>query len=325
MTFTSFEVKRFTHSVGQIDKARVQFAWTQRDGERPAGAVGQLISLGAEDLERWYARYPFNVRPVTDNSPFFWNFVPFGKALDGSLRFGLSSPEEGSGERLLVVLLAVATGFAAVFLLLPLLAVREVWAAMPYKGRAAVYFAALGLGFMFFEVSLIQRFTLFLGYPTYSLTVTLFALLASAGLGSLLSAGLTRRRNVALVLLAACLLVLVLVYQLGVTPIIRRGVGWPLAVRVALAVGFVAPLGLCLGAFMPIGLRTVAALGPYGEEFVAWGWAVNGFFSVVASVLATMLSMTFGFSVVMASALTIYLVGIAAVLGIPATRSGTLR
>ena len=54
-------------------------------------------------------------------------------------------------------------------------------------GKSNLEVSALGLGFMFFEITLIQRLTLFLGYPTYSLTVTLAAILVSTGIGALLS------------------------------------------------------------------------------------------------------------------------------------------
>ena len=85
---------------------------------------------------------------------------------------------------MLLLLLGVAALFSAVFLLLPFVAIRRTWAKLPGKGRSALYFACLGLGFMFFEITLIQRLTLFLGYPTYSLTVVLFSFLFFAGLGS---------------------------------------------------------------------------------------------------------------------------------------------
>ena len=208
--------------------------------------------------------------------------------------------------------------FAALFLLAPLLVIRGVWGTIPYKWRAGVYFAALGAGFMFLEVSLIQRLTLFLGYPTYSLTVTLFALLISTGFGSLLSEHFVARRDAAMLTLGALLLVLVAFYERGLNPLVDHAIGWPLAWRVTLAVALLAPLGLCLGAFMPLGLRTVAAVTPHAEEFVAWSWAVNGFFSVVSSVLATILSMTVGFNLVMLAAAAVYLIGIAALRGIPA-------
>ena len=68
-------------------------------------------------------------------------------------------------------LLVLSGLFALVFLLVPFVAIRGTWRALPRKGVSAVYFAALGFGFMFFEVTMIQRLILFLGYPTYSLTV----------------------------------------------------------------------------------------------------------------------------------------------------------
>ncbi len=95
----------------------------------------------------------------------------------------------------------------------------------------------------------------------------------------------------------------------------------PLAARVALAVLVLAPLGLCLGAFMPIGLSTVARLTEHEREYVAWAWAVNGFFSVVSSVLATILSMSFGFKVVLLLAALIYAIGVLALTRIPETKA----
>ena len=70
-----------------------------------------------------------------------------------------------------------------------------------------------------------------------------------------------------------------------------------------------APLGLCLGSFMPIGISAISTLSQYKKEYVAWGWAVNGFFSVISSVLATILAMTFGFTIVLYIALGIYIIG----------------
>jgi hypothetical protein len=60
--------------------------------------------------------------------------------------------------------------------------------------------------------------------------------------------------------------------------------------------------------FMPLGLGRVAALTDHNEEYVAWAWAVNGFFSVVGSVLTTILSMAVGFRVVQFAALLVYAV-----------------
>jgi hypothetical protein len=280
-----------------------------------------VIALPPAELDAFYRGHPFLVRPVTDDSPFFWHFVRFRDALRG-WRQRAANVEEGVGERLLLLLLGVTTVLAALVLLAPLVAGRAVWRAVPCKARAGVYFAALGVGFMFLEISLIQRFTLFLGYPTYSLTVTLFALLVSTGVGSLVSERWLGRRNLALVVLGAGVLALVLFYARGLPPVLARGMGWSLALRVAFTVAVLAPLGLCLGAFMPLGLRTVAALTEHAEEFVAWSWAVNGFFSVVSSVLATVLSMALGFDRVMLAGVGVYALGIVALLGVPAPGEG---
>ena len=96
-------------------------------------------------------------------------------------------PEDVIGERVLLLLLAIAVVYAAVFLLLPFVTVRRTWRALAAKGTSGVYFAALGLGFMFFEITMIQRLVLFLGYPTYSLTVTLASILVFTGIGALAS------------------------------------------------------------------------------------------------------------------------------------------
>src|SRR5262249_35582645 len=156
---------------------------------------------------------------ATDDAPFFWHFVRFRDVIASPFRSTVPNLEEGMGERLLLVLLGFASVFATAVLVAPLFAMRSVWQGIDFKGRAAIYFAALGLGFMFLEVSLIQRLTLFLGYPTYSLTVTLFALLISTGVGSLATERLAERRNSALVGLGIALAALVLFYWRGMAPL----------------------------------------------------------------------------------------------------------
>jgi predicted membrane-bound spermidine synthase len=315
--FSPEEVERFVRRNAAIAEARV---WHPADGARegPRHPVNEVISLATEPLERWLAAHPYAMTPVTDDSPFFWHFARFRDAWarpwgEPSL---IWDPEDATGERMLLVLLGFAAAFGTVFLLLPLAAARDAWREVPCKANAAVYFASLGLGFMFFEVCLIQRLTLFLGYPTYSLTVTLFALLLASGLGSLLSERATRR-NRTLVALLAGVAGLALFYTTGLGSLFAA-FGWaPLAGRVVLAVAVLAPLGLCLGAFMPLGLRALASLSERPREYVAWGWAVNGFFSVVASVLATILSMTLGFGQVMALAVALYALGVAAFSRVP--------
>ena len=116
---------------------------------------------------------------ITDDGPFFWHFAPFGDVIRniGDPINRQVTSRTPIGERVLLLLLAIASLFAVTFLLLPFVVIRREWRAMPAKAPSAVYFAALGLGFMFYEITMIQRFTEYLGFPTYSLTVTLASLL----------------------------------------------------------------------------------------------------------------------------------------------------
>jgi spermidine synthase len=308
--FTPEQVERL-RTRAATTSSRIRFDGATGDAGHPVTAA---VTLLPDALERWYATHPFDVRPVTDDKPFFWHFVPFRKAFDETLAPGAAATEEGLGERLLLVLLVVVVAFGAAALMAPLLLRRALWRTIPNKATAATYFGAIGLGFMFIELTLIQRLTLFLGYPTYSLSVTLFALLVSTGLGSYVVARLAspgaRTAVVASVVLAA-----IGAAQLsGLHALLAATAGTPLALRIAIAVALIVPLGMCLGTAMPLGLAAVAVQTEHREEYVAWAWAVNGFFSVVASVLGTLLSMTFGFQAVLALALGLYGVALASLL-----------
>jgi hypothetical protein len=211
----------------------------------------------------------------------------------------------------LLLLLAMAALLAVVFLLLPFFKIRKTWTALPRKGRSALYFACLGFGFLFFEITLIQKLTLFLGYPTYSLTVTLASILIFTGIGALLSERWKAQPMKAIPVLLVAIVALTVFYLFGLSALTDGMLSSPLLLRVLVAFVVLAPLGVCLGTFMPLGLGAVAALTTASREYVAWGWAVNGFASVIGSVLTTILAMTFGFSTVLVIALVVYLVALA--------------
>jgi hypothetical protein len=168
---------------------------------------------------------------------------------------------------------------------------------------------------MFFEISLIQRLTLFLGFPTYSLSVTLASLLIFTGVGSLLSGRLRSRIDRLVPWLVPLVAVLTLAYLFLLPLLTDALLPSPLGVRIATAFVVLAPLGLCLGLFMPFGLGTIGDLDG-GQEYVAWSWAVNGFAAVIASVLTTIIAMTFGFNVVLVLAAAAYMIAIAALWGL---------
>lgn len=333
-TLSTILVKRHPFTKAQVDGAIASLPNIQpttslqyAPGHKVDGStVSELATIPDADLGKWYDDYPYDVSPVTDNQPFFWHFRPFDDVIR-NIRdpINVTDPEDAVGERVLLLFLAIAVVMAAVFLLLPFLTIRETWKTLPRKGTSAIYFALLGFGFLFFEITLIQRLTLFLGYPTYSLTVTLAAILLSTGLGALLSVRFADRPNRLVPVLVGGIVALTLFYQFVLPEMTDGLLGAPLAVRVLSAFAVLVPLGLCLGMFMPLGLGAVSRLTDSSREYVAWSWAVNGFASVVGAVLTTILAMTFGFSIVLWLALGVYLaaVGVLRLLSRAASPVGT--
>ncbi len=307
--FTRTEIAAFLEQVDTADGDVLRYA----PGEPQDNSVTQVITLPDDELQTYIDDYRFDISPITDDGPFFWHFARFTDVITG---FGdpinQFDSEIAIGERVILLLLVIATVLAAVFLLLPFVTMRKVWRALPRKSTSAVFFAALGFGFMFFEITLIQRLILFLGYPTYSLTVTLASLLIFTGVGALLSGRVKATPDRAVKVLAPVIVALGAGYMFLLPVLTESLLTTGLAIRVMAAFVVLAPLGVTLGIFMPLGLGAVAALTDHGEEYVAWGWAVNGFASVIGSVLTTIIAMVFGFNVVLALAVVVYLVALVA-------------
>ncbi|NUM53062.1 MAG: hypothetical protein HUU46_05410 [Candidatus Hydrogenedentes bacterium] len=316
-SYTPDELDTLGEAVPKLDGATLEFAWGRAANDGP---VSRIISMPYEQLASWYASHEYDVGPVFDDAPFFWHFARFRDVLEQMRHnFSISVEEDfeyAAGERVLLFTLALCTLFAFAALLLPFVFVRAAWRKLPRKGMSAIYFSMLGLGFMAIEISLIQKLTLLLGYPTYSLTVTLTSMLTFAGIGSLVSS----RFHGSVVRFAAVLLTVVAAsvafYRFGLPRVTDTAIGWPLAVRIGLCTAMLAPLALALGAFMPLGLRAVAALTDHKDEYIAWGWAVNGFFSVIGSTLTTILSMAYGFSFVLYLALCLYVIATLTLVGL---------
>jgi hypothetical protein len=249
--------------------------------------------------------YRLDVCAPTDDRPFFFNMrrlADVGKAPGPGYIYAVDP------FRVLVLTALVLAVLSALALVLPLLLVRG--ESRPTL-RSLGFFAAIGLGFLLLEVVLIQRFVLYLGFPTYALSVVLFALLVFTGLGSLLSTRLPGdpRRVLAAALAVAALLILAGAF--GLQPLLRALIDLPFAARVAVSALLLAPYGLALGMAMPIGLQRLAALYPGG---VPWAWGVNGVMSVLASVLGVTVALVAGFTATTLLAAACYLAALLHVL-----------
>jgi len=278
------------------------------------GDYARLVLAG--DREQFYAASRSDIRPTTDDRPFFFHTTKLEDQFD--VAFGRSMLF-GNGLSALMTLLGISTGLVALFIVGPLvLSARGT--SRPHGWLAwLVYFGALGAGFMLIEVSVLQRFVLLLGHPVYSLTVTLFSLLLGTGLG----AAWSRRFDDATLRRTGVLgVTVVAVLALGViavaTPIVAWAIPFSRELRMLIAVTVLVPLGVALGIPMPTGLRMLSARAPH---MVAWAWGMNGALSVLGATLAIFIAMNWGFRVTLLAASGSYLLGLTALLA--ATRPQT--
>jgi hypothetical protein len=259
----------------------------------------------ADSLSAFCEGYRVNVCPPTDNKPFFFHMKRLGDLGTEATSASLGVPDP---MLILLITLGILLVLSTVIFAAPL-------ALVPAGTRPPVasllFFVAIGLGFLLLELVLIQRFVLFLGFPTYALSVVLFTLLVSTGAGAYLSSLGDRppRTRLTGALVVACLLIAASVW--GLQPILRVLIDLPFALRVILTMLLLAPVGLVLGMAMPIGLQRLRGLYPHG---VAWAWGVNGVASVVASVLSIAVAINAGFQITTLLALACYLGALADVL-----------
>ena len=260
--------------------------------------------LAAPEVGAFYAAYPFDVRPPTDDRPFFFNTFKirtFWSALEARRSIEALRVYNYDAVLILFVLLALAVVALGAFIFVPLWRARgrgrDDRSGPPLGGRSLTYFVLIGLGFILVEVVLIQRFHLYLGHPVYSLTVILFTILASSGVGSAWTARFSDARLVRHVVVACVAALVLIALHEAVWPIfLDRTLGMSRLARITLAIASLAPMGIAMGMPYPLGLRTVATAGPGA---VPWVWAVNAAASVLGSILAFALAMAVGFQVVL--------------------------
>jgi hypothetical protein len=253
----------------------------------------------APDREAFYASYPLDVRPTSDDRPFFFHTTrlrnQFQVAFGRSMLFG-------NGLSALLTLMGISGALVALFIIGPLL----VGGGRPERGWGGwlIYFASLGAGFMLLEVALLQRLVLLLGHPVFSLTVTLFSLLLGTGLGSLLSRRVPEMQVRRFAIAGMAGIVVVAVTAIALIPsVIDLAIAWPLPLRVVTATLLMVPAGVLLGIPLPSGMRLLAASRP---ALIPWGWGMNGAFSVVGATLAVFIAMNWGFSTTLVASAAVY-------------------
>jgi spermidine synthase len=259
-------------------------------------------------------RYAYNVSPVNDNAPFFFfTFKPSQFLHHEGLEQGIDW-KVNLGVAVLGMVLVISIVAVLGFMVIPLAARDRARQQRPLR---LLYFVAVGMGYILVEIAFIQRFVLFLGHPTYALTVVVFLLLLSSGAGSLFSrkwlANITRAR---LPLLVIALAILVLVLLLP--GLLNQLVGLAFAGKLLISGLLLVPLGFVMGMPFPAGLRALSNATPAAsrlqepaDSIIEWAWAMNAASSVLGSVLAMVIAIQFGLNITLASGAGAYLLALA--------------
>src|SRR3954465_3967204 len=213
------------------------------------GANAFTRLLQTNDPYAFSANYTYNVSPVTDNAPFFFFTLKPEQIWRSTIRLGGLDWKVNLGIAVLALLLIISIVAVLAFLIVPLL-LRTATEVSP---ASLVYFVAIGLGYILVEITFIQRFVLFLGHPTYALTVVVFLMLLSSGAGSVASRRwIANPARVSLPLIVVVSALMIYVWILP--PILNRSVGAPFPAKLFISAFILAPLGFVMGMPFPAGL-----------------------------------------------------------------------
>ena len=298
-------------------------------GENPDSDVLRNI-VNARDLpalERYTRSLPLDLTAPRDDRPFFFNQLPFydaAKVLAFTLTQGKATGV-GSGNLFatvtLIMLFFIALGLVVAAVVIPLRsALKDVGARLAI-GRT-FYFMLIGVGFMLIEIGLLQRFSIFLGHPIYSLSIVLFSLILSTGIGSLVSDYMGIEKKARFILWAIATGGYILSQVFWVPPILLSLDSSSLMLRGLVSIAVILPAGLLMGYGFPTGMRFISAVD---RRPTPWFWGINGASGVLASAVAVACSIAYGIGTTLTLGAVCYfiLIPAALVIGFPSVTRAT--
>ena len=245
--------------------------WSQPPDARIAKIAA---STTIQELQAAAADPIFDFTPPTDARPFFFNMLKVRGVFQGASAAGTGVIAGNLvATSTLLAIFAVVSALVLAVIGWPLVAVGRPDVGMRTFAWALVYFALIGAGFMFVQIPFLQRFSVYLGHPTYTFAVILFLMILAAGAGSFLSESIRVDRSKPLQIFSVAIGAGVIVESVALQPIVDRTVAWGLPGRTAVVAIFVVPLALALGCCFPVGMRLV---GKHSTRITAWLWGVNG-------------------------------------------------
>lgn len=240
----------------------------------------QLVTSQFSNNQEVQTQYLFNITSPADDTPFFFNFFQWRKFSEiyHSLQGKWQPLFEGGFMAVLILIQAIIVSLLLIVAPLKKLAIKRF---------TLLYFTLIGLAFMFVEISLMQQFILFLGQPTYSVTLVLFSLLLFSGLGSYTSQKIMWKKG--FFFLGIFLILLIL----GLSFLIHSFLGLNLSFKMVIGLAILAPISFFMGIPFPTGITIL------DENQVPYAWCANGCASVCGSVLSVIVALSFGFQVVL--------------------------
>ncbi len=249
--------------------------------------------LGEGDKEEFLNKFPINIAAPTDDNPFFFSMVRPWDVLKESITGYKLATFNVKAIFVLAALLLIVTVLTLLCILVPLLMTAE---KSSLRGTLPLlfYFAMIGLGFMFIEISQMQRLSIFLGHPVYGLSVVLFTLLLASGVGSFMVGSgsvdtVDHQGKTRLFVLIGTLILI----GLFTPSLVRKFEVCGTPVRIMISMLVLTPMGITMGMAFPLGMRLA---GKYSSSLTPWLWGINGATSVYASVLAVIVAISFGVS-----------------------------
>ncbi len=253
-------------------------------------SVDQIVS---PERDSFYKNYDFNIKPATDNKPYFSQFLKLNRLNKLHDLFGQGAlPFLEIGYFITLLTFIQISLIAFILIVFPLFFTQ-------WKGKGKVYtllhFSGIGIGFMFVEIVFIQQFILYFGNPIIAASAVLSGMLISSGVGSLFSSRLkSDNRNILIIL--SLVILFILFYAFTLTPVLRTSINLPFSLKILFSLLLISPLAFFMGMPFPIGLKQ---LDWHNNTLIPWAWGINGCFSVISTVLATIIAVEAGFLWVM--------------------------
>jgi len=270
--------------------------------EKPVYYENICNMLRRDTRDKFYEHYVFNIKPPTDDKPYFFHFFRLSSLFYLLKTLGREwIPFVEWGYVILWGTLIQALIVAPLFIFLPLIFIRnkERLSSLE-KGKIFSYFSLLGLAFMFIEMSYIQKFIFLLTHPIFSLALVLFTVMFFSGIGSLLSSRISKKNRwipFIGILFFSC------IYVIFLDGLLKIFLPFPFLLKCIVVVILLAPLALFMGMPFPIGLQIVS---DKVSSYIPWVWGINGVASVIAPVLGSLLSVCLGFRIVIGISLLLY-------------------